>query len=422
MTARKSSDLVPKLRFPAFRKAVEWETKPISKLAQIVKGVQLNKSKINEGEFPVWNGGVTPSGFHDEWNTEGETITISEGGNSCGFVNLSNQRFWLGGHCYALKNLSSENDGTFLFQLLKSNETEIMRLRVGSGLPNIQRHALERFPIVFPHPAEQKKIADCLGSLDDLIAAQARKLEALRQHKQGLMQQLFPRPGETVPRLRFPAFRDGPGWSSPQLAELYRFKRTNTLSRDKLSYETGAIRNIHYGDIHTRFRPLFCVREERVPYVNPNVPENEFGEDEFCEEGDIVLADVSEDIDDVGKAIEVVSLDGESVVSGTHTIFATRRGRIPVIGFGGQLFQSSAVRAGIKKEAQGSKVHGISANRISSVEVPFPPTESEQRKIADCLGSLDDLIAAQARKLEALRQHKQGLMQQLFPSSREGHA
>ena len=69
----------------------------------------------------------------------------------------------------------------------------------------------------------------------------------------------------------------------------------------------------------------------------------------------------------------------------------------------------------MKKEAQGAKVSGISATRISTVPIPVPPTKAEQQKIADCLGSLDDLIAAESRKLEALRQHKQGLMQQLFP-------
>ena len=226
------------------------------------------------------------------------------------------------------------------------------------------------------------------------------------------------RPSHLVPRLRFPEFRDDP-WLAPRFADLYGFKRTNTLSRDKLDYEIGTIRNIHYGDIHTKFKTLFRVGDEHVPYVNPDASANGFDDDALLEEGDIVLADASEDLDDVGKAIEVVSLDGERVVAGTHTILATRRSSVPVIGFGGYLFQSAVVRAGIKKEAQGAKVFGISANRISAISVPVPAAEAEQQKIADCLGSLDDLIAAEDRKLEALRQHKQGLMQQLFPQSGE---
>ncbi len=227
------------------------------------------------------------------------------------------------------------------------------------------------------------------------------------------------KPSPYVPNLRFPEFRDDPSWSAPLLGKLYGFKRTNTLPREELNYEFGTIRNIHYGDIHTKFKPLFRIDDERVPYINPDTALNGFSDDAFCEEGDIVLADASEDLGDVGKAIEVVSLSGERVVAGTHTVLATRQGSVPVVGFGGQLFQSAAVRAAIKKQAQGAKVYGISANRISAVPLPVPPTEDEQQKIADCLGSLDNLIAGEGRKLEALRQHKQGLMQQLFPQPGE---
>ena len=222
-----------------------------------------------------------------------------------------------------------------------------------------------------------------------------------------------------LPKLRFPEFRDGPPWSARKFADLYGFKRTNILSRDKLNYETGTIKNIHYGDIHTKFKPLFRAGDEYVPYVIPDASANGFDDDTFCEEGDLVLADASEDLDDVGKAIEIVSLDGERVVAGTHTILATRRGSVPVVGLGGQVFQSAAVRAGIKKVAQGAKVYGISAKRISVVLVPVPPTVAEQQKIADCLGWLDDLVAAEGRKLEALRQHKQGMIQQLLPQPGE---
>jgi type I restriction enzyme S subunit len=215
--------------------------------------------------------------------------------------------------------------------------------------------------------------------------------------------------------MRFPEFRDSEGWSTPKLSDIYRFKQTNTLSREKLNYKTGTIRNIHYGDIHTRFKPIFRIDREKVPYINPNVSIDAFKVENDCAEGDIVLADASEDLTDVGKAIELVSLDNHRVVAGTHTILATRRGSEPILGFGGHLFQSDVVRAGIQKESQGTKVFGISANRISSVKLPLPPTKHEQQQIADCLSSLDDLITAEDRKLEALKTYKQGLMQEIFP-------
>jgi len=149
------------------------------------------------------------------------------------------------------------------------------------------------------------------------------------------------------------------------------------LSRDQLNYDAGTIKNIHYGDIHTKFQARFRVSNEYVPYVNREVPNDSFNGDDFCEEGDIVLADASEDLNDVGKAIEIVSLDGQPVVAGTHTILATRHEDEPIVGFGGYLFQSAAVRAGIHKEAQGAKVYGISANRISTIPVPLPATHAE---------------------------------------------
>ncbi len=223
----------------------------------------------------------------------------------------------------------------------------------------------------------------------------------------------------STPKLRFPEFREDEEWLTPQLSDLYGFKRTNTLSRDKLNYEAGTIRNIHYGDIHTKFKPLFRIGQEHVPYINTDVPVDVFKEEDDCEEGDIVLADASEDLNDVGKAIEIISLVGQRVVAGTHTILATRHGSIPIIGFSGHLFQSAAVRTGIQRESQGAKVYGISAKRISSIALPLPPTIQEQQKIADCLSALDDLITAEAEQLEALKAHKKGLMQQLFPRDGE---
>ena len=425
MTTYKPSHLVPKLRFPKFEGAGDWEEKQLSSLVKLVSGVHLAPDMYSTtGEVPYFTG---PSDFTDaiqcvaKWTDESVNIAkqhdtlITVKGSGVGKIwYLTLPSIAMGRQLMAVR--TEVGDRRFIYQFLSTRRAQFEALASGNLIPGLSRDDILGMAAYFPSRDEQQKISDCLGSLDDLIAAEGRKLEALRQHKQGLMQQLFPRPGETVPKLRFPEFRVDTTWLAPQLADLYGFKRTNTLSRDNLNYEFGTIRNIHYGDIHTKFKPLFRLENEHVPYVNLDVAPDGFDDEAFCEEGDIVLADASEDLDGVGKAIEVVSLNGERVVAGTHTILATRRGSVPVVGFGGQLFQSTAVRTGIKREAQGAKVYGISANRISAIPVPVPPTKAEQQKIADCLGSLDDLIAAEGRKLEALRQHKQGLMQQLFPS------
>lgn len=221
-----------------------------------------------------------------------------------------------------------------------------------------------------------------------------------------------------TPRLRFPDFRNSEGWSTERMDRLYSFGRNNILSRDKLNYVGGTAKNIHYGDIHTKFPAQFDVSREQVPFVNQSEALPEIASDDYCVESDLVFADASEDMNDVGKAMEIVRLHGERVLAGQHTILARQRGGTFVTGFGAYLFGSGLMRGRIKKEAQGTKVYQISAARLGGIDVTYPSLKAEQQKIADCLTSLDEVIAAQGRKVEALKAHKRGLMQQLFP--REG--
>lgn len=169
----------------------EWNTAKLVKLATISKGTQRNKDTLSEtGLYPVINGGIEPSGYTDQFNSSRNTITISEGGNSCGYVAFQKQDFWCGGHCYALENVQIDN--LFLYQLLKANEESIMRLRVGSGLPNIQKKALEGFSLHYPKDMiEQQKIAEILTTADQEIETLQRKLECLKLEKRALMQKLL---------------------------------------------------------------------------------------------------------------------------------------------------------------------------------------------------------------------------------------
>ena len=221
-----------------------------------------------------------------------------------------------------------------------------------------------------------------------------------------------------TPRLRFPEFRATPEWRVKRMDRLYAFMRNNLLSRDKLNYEAGPAKNIHYGDIHTKFPVLFDITKERVPFVSDAQDVAAEGSEDYCIEGDVIFADASEDMNDVGKAMEVIFLNGERLLSGQHTILARRKDESLIIGFGGYLFRSGLIRSRIQKEAQGTKVYQISSSRLGGIDIAYPADTDEQQKIADCLTSLDELIAAQGRKVEALKAHKRGLMQQLFP--REG--
>ncbi len=222
-----------------------------------------------------------------------------------------------------------------------------------------------------------------------------------------------------VPELRFPEFRESGEWKLEPFNKIYNFRTTNSLSRDKLNYENGDVKNIHYGDIHTKFSTLFDITKETVPFINQSEPLDKIKQESYCQERDMIFADASEDIDDIGKSIEVFNLDNQKLVSGLHTLLARQLEEKLVKGFGGYLFKSNYIRKQIKKEAQGAKVLGISTGRLSSINVSYPKGETEQQKIADCLSSIDELISAQTEKIKSLKDHKTGLMQQLFPAKGE---
>ena len=182
-------ETVPKLRFKGFEG--EWEKVKLGEICTIKKGTQINKSELSStGNYYVLNGGIDASGYINVYNTEKDTISISEGGNSCGFVNFNIERFWSGGHNYTLQNVSINN--RYLFAFLKFREEDIMNKRVGSGLPNIQKNALENFNILFPvNKAEQLAIASFFTNLDRQITLQSQRLEKLKQIKAACLDKMF---------------------------------------------------------------------------------------------------------------------------------------------------------------------------------------------------------------------------------------
>lgn len=162
----------------------------LGKIADIFKGKQVNSEELlPNGKYYMLNGGITPSGYLNEYNTLENTITISEGGNSCGYVNFNKVKFWCGGHCYSLNDIKIDNN--YLYQALKLNENKLMKLRVGSGLPNIQKKDLENFEFNIHDSAKQNIISNCLNKYDYKIELEIKLLESLMQLKKGLMQSMF---------------------------------------------------------------------------------------------------------------------------------------------------------------------------------------------------------------------------------------
>ena len=169
----------------------EWESKVLSEVAEIQKGKQLNKLDMDEnGAYPVLNGGINWSGFTTSYNTLANTIAISEGGNSCGYVSFVTTDFWSGGHNYTLE-LQNDLEVKYLYHFLKYKEVDIKSLRVGSGLPNIQKKDLKRFFCDIPCLEEQRSIIYILDNLDSQIDITTKKIDSSERMKKGLLQQMF---------------------------------------------------------------------------------------------------------------------------------------------------------------------------------------------------------------------------------------
>lgn len=162
----------------------------LSELAKIEKGKQKNASELStEGKYYLLNGGINPSGYLDEYNTNENTITISEGGSSCGYINYNEEKFWCGGHCY--KVINSSIDNKYLFYLLKYHEPSIMKLRVGSGLPNIQKKDLENYIVQIHDEEIQKDIVKKMDVIELKIKLENDYLTELKKEKISLCQNMF---------------------------------------------------------------------------------------------------------------------------------------------------------------------------------------------------------------------------------------
>lgn len=214
-----------------------------------------------------------------------------------------------------------------------------------------------------------------------------------------------------VPQLRFLKFEGV--WKEKKYNQIYSFYSTNSFSRDNLNYQNGEVKNIHYGDIHTKFQTIFDITKEKVPFVNSEVSLSKIKEENYCKEGDLLIADASEDYNDIGKTIEIINLNNEKLISGLHTFLARPNKHQMAIGFTGYLLQSWRVRKQIMTIAQGTKVLGLATSRLGKVNLTIPEYE-EQQKIATFITAIDNRLQTLEKKKTLLEQYKKGVMQKLF--------
>lgn len=253
---------------------------------------------------------------------------------------------------------------------------------------------------------EQQKIADCLSSLDELIAAQARKVDALKTHKKGLMQQLFPREGETQPRLRFPEFLSAPDWENSSLGRVFETTSGGTPSRSEADYWDGGIPWITTSLVNS------CVVTEAEEFISQDGLDNSSAK--LFPVGTVLVAMYGQ-----GKTRGQVALLGvEAATNQACAAILPKKGILPYFTFLNLSGRYDELRGLSNSGGQ----ENLSQTLIRDFAFAYPVDEREQQRIAESLASLDTLITAESRKLEAFKSHKKGLMQQLFPAPEEAAA
>jgi len=404
----------PKLRFPEFRDAPGWSEKTLANACGMQAGKFVPASEIKElpatGLFPCF-GGNGLRGYTCTYTHEGLYSLIGRQGALCGNVKLCNGRFHATEHAVVATPEPGIDVGWLYcaLDLLRLN-----RFATGQAQPGLSVDVLQKVPLAIPEQeAEQHRIASCLSSLDDLIAAERQKLDALKAHKKGLMQRLFPREGETRPRLRFPEFQTAPEWGTAPLGELLARTPEYGVNEPAVPYSEHLPTYLRITDIDDDGR------FPSGPKVSVDIAATA---DNYLYEGDIVLARTGAS---VGKSYRYRTSHGRLVFAGFLIRIRPNTAKIDPV-FLSNFLTTNTYWDWVRITSTRSGQPGLNGAEYASLKVPLPPEGTkgllEQHRIATCLSSIDDLIAAQSDKLEALKIHKRGLMQQLFPIPAGGEA
>jgi len=387
-----SNNNIPQLRFPGF--TGEWEEKEIEELCNPISArVKLQSNDyLSEGRYPVVD--------------QSQSMICGWTNNDNGLM-LNHPYIIFGDHTCALKYVDfpfiQGADGVKILSPQKEYDPRFVYYTIESNPVNqdgYKRHYSDLKEKIFSLPCnikEQHKIADCLSEIDNLIAAQGQKVEVLKEKKRGMMQQMFPQQGETTPRLRFPGFAGE--WEEKKMSDVF-IRRTEKNAEDNKNVLTISAQ---YGLI------------SQLDFFKKSVSASDVTGYYLLHKGDFAYNKSSSQGKPVG-AIKPLKLYDKGVVSTLYICF--RCNDTNAVGFWEQYFDAGIFDKEIMSIAQeGARNHGLLNVPTSDffeliVKTPQP---AEQQKIAECLSAMDDLIASESAKLDALKEHKKGLMQQLFP-------
>ncbi len=418
MSKQAKNGLVPELRFPEFRKRGEWEEVPLDRVVTIHKGKGIAKSDISPngkllciryGELYTRYGEVIDE-VSSRTDVDPSELFLSEAGDVIIPASGETKEDIATASCVLhdgvalgsdLNVLRSDANGPFLsYYINHSKKRAIANVAQGDAVVHLYPHQLNKLTLTIPKPDEQQKIAACLSSLDALLAAEREKLEALRAHKKGLMQQLFPAEGEKVPKRRFPGF--GGEWVEKKLGDGLT---------DHPQYGMNAPATSYAEDLPTYLRITDISEDGRFLSAGKVSVDREASEDEYMKDGDIALARTGAS---VGKSYKYRKADGRLVYAG-FLIRVRPHPKMLDSEYLNQFLSTGTYWKWVNFISARSGQPGINGNEYASMPLPMPPTTKEQKEIAACLSSLDDRIALQDGRVEMLVEHKKGLMQGLFP-------
>ncbi|TXH68883.1 MAG: restriction endonuclease subunit S [Thiothrix sp.] len=383
----KNNKFVPKLRFRGFEKIADWQILPLGDVAENLdnRRIPITESDRVKGKIPYYGA----SGIIDyvkEFIFDEEVLCISEDGANLVARTLPiafsvSGKSWINNHAHVLR-FKQRSTQALLENYL--NSIKLDDFLTGMAQPKLNRAMLDIIPVPLPkNIEEQQKIADCLSSLDDLVTAHTQKLETLKTYKKGLMQQLFPAEGEIVPKLRFEGFEGD--WEETNLKAVSQMQAGKFVSASDIYELKDDNKYPCYGGNGLRGYTETYTHQGKYPLIGR--------QGALC--GNITLANGK--FHATEHAITVKPKDKNSIDWLFYTL----------------------LKLNLNQYATGQAQPGLSVEVLEKVSLKKPKSIEEQQKVADCLSSVDNLITTQAQKIENLKLHKKGLMQQLFPSNEE---
>jgi type I restriction enzyme S subunit len=401
--------LVPKLRFPDFKDNGEWELMQISNILNAESSnLALNKLELKQSGYAVY-GADSIVGYIENFQHKEPYISIVKDGSGVGRLNLCDGETSTLGTLSSLKSKDEKKyKVVWAFYLL--NTIDFSSYVKGSGIPHIYFSDYKSENIGVPKTEEQQKIAACLSSLDEVIAGESQKLELLKEHKKGLLQNLFPQEGETVPKLRFKEFVGN--WKNVQLGSLIEIKGRIGYR----GYTTNDI--VEKGQGAITFSPSNIDDNNQLNFNKATY----ISWDKYFESPEIMLQDgytvLVKTGSSFGKAVFIKNLPGKTTINPQLVVLKPININPKFLFL---LVCNSAIQRQIKETVVGGAIPTLSQESISRFEILIPPDKNkkEQEKIADTLSSIDDLINSQSQKIETLKLHKKGLLQGLFPPVKE---